>query len=415
MEKVILFSAYKNVCYRSLVLYICFAYFNNLLCTIYNPLAELNSTLTSLGNIYQTRSEVKPQEPEYLSDPNFFNMLLEKTKNAKLQNKLRIDIEKLRLLSPENQKLARYLLHLLFENESFARLYRNGGADPNFNYKIGEYYVYADGSTDLVTRILLVINIVNDIQNNWPMNDEIGIVSLAGGELLQDYILIKALSFTGYNKINLSVIDFTDHTKDLKKIIKNDETLGHLTIKINYYHDTEIFLSNAGTDEMSINVCYLVSATHTGPRLIPQTSKISTLLARDKINLLRIGEQDNPSIIFYIPYNNKNSFINCFYFKLIIDINTLLSENDNLADAFDGLQQIYPDSTYAGDDIMVDFYDIIKNSKLKPCFGYIALSDKITEYKNVQDTPYYKLNYDHSMGIIWAYNPTKKRFVPVGN
>lgn len=415
MNNRIVFFRNDIFCYL-LPLLILLTYFHNFKAANYDVLAELNSTLIALASLSQVKPAISSQEPEYLSDPNFFNMLLGKTKNAKLQDKLRKYIEKLQQLSPENQKLAKYLLHFLFENESFARLYRNGGADPNYNYEVGEYYVYAAGSTDLVTRILLVINIVNDIKNNWSKETEIGIASLGAGDLLQDYILVKALYFSGYANLRLIVIDpNVNHTKDLEEIIKQDTDLRNINFKSKYYKDTGQFISNAGKNERAVNICYLVSPTNPGLSPTPKTLKVSEVLKNHRINVLRIGSQDDPSIVFYIPYNSELTFAKSFSILLIGDINQLLKKNNDLMEAFDGLQDLYPENLYNGDNILLDFYDIIKNSKLKNCIGYIAFESNITEFKDVQATPHYQLNYKSGKqgGSIWIYNPDKKRFTPV--
>jgi len=387
-----------------------------------SDLSELHSVLTSLANTHQNQNPTQKDDliPDYFSDPDFFTKLVEKTTDVRLKRKLTGDIKKLEQLPTSQQQLAKYLLHFLFENKGFSDRYLNGGLYPDYSFTLRDDDLFANGSTDLIARILLVVTMVSDIEKHWKPNEEIGIVSLAGGYLLQDYILIKALNFMGYNKIKIYVIDSKDHTNNLQAIIKNDASLKEDDISIEHYPNTSQFLSSG---RKAINVCYLVSPTGDAPGKI---SNIKDQLNGHMVNLLRVGRAPERSISFYIPYDHKFSFAKSdltvdptFVKDIIKNLNESLNpqfSDSSITNAFVAFEKKYPTNLYGVDDIMLDFYDIIKHSSAKNCLGYMALGDQIRQYQNVKDEPYWALNYkikisdQDKLGIVWEYNSDKNRF-----
>jgi len=396
------------------------SFFRQLCFGSFSDLSELSSALATLANISQNS---KPnhngsQMPDCFFDTDFFSKLLERTKSVQLKAKLVEDVKKLQQLPTYEQQLAKYLLHFLFENKEFSARYLKGGLYPDYNFTAISHYLFADGSTDLITRILLAVTLVSDIEKNWILNEEIGIASLAGGYLLQDYILIKALNFRGYKKIRIYVIDPTNNTNNLEAIIKNDRSLKEADIRIEHYINTYQFLSGK---VKAINLCYLVSPTGYAPIMRPT---IKELLNGHLINVLQIGGAPKRRIRFYIPYDRNSSFGSSdfdvdqnFVKDIIKNINKSLrlqSDSSGIIDAFIDLEKMYPKNLYVVDDIMLDFYDIINHSSIKNCLGYMALEDQVRHYQNIQDEPYWALHYkigdEAKNEIIWAYNSDKKSF-----
>lgn len=393
---------YKKICilYFS-ALSICFSKNYNISCSDFYSLAILNSTLAALENISRTGFE-----------ENFFDKLLKKTINVQVRNRLNNGIEQIKNRSSRQQELAKYLLRFLFENEDFERNFFSGKF-PIFEYKIGDAFLYADNTTDFITRILLALNIVQDIQNSWDIGQQVRIVSLGGGRLLQDYILLKALYFSGYTNLGLFVIDpGENHTADLKKIVEKDEQFKNL-IEVEYYKNTYQFIKSG---QKAINICYLVSPT--GGALV-DIKNVANRLKNGEVNWIRIGESPMEQIRFYFPYEFNNAFAKAIDKNSgsasIVYINhyLLMREEQRFIYVFGVLERLGKFFSTA-DDIMLDFYDIIKSSSLKHCFGYKAFQDTLTSYYNVKNEPYWTLNYDivgkAENEIIWKYDPDKKQF-----
>jgi hypothetical protein len=71
-------------------------------------------------------------------------------------------------------------------------------------------------------RMLLIVQIIGDIMFYYPnTQQEIAIVSLASGKLLQEYLLIRALTIAGYSKLVYNVIDI-EYTKGFETLIVKD-------------------------------------------------------------------------------------------------------------------------------------------------------------------------------------------------
>lgn len=383
-------------------------------------LSNLSSSLIQLSNLHKKIEPVHCDQPSYLSDPDLYEKLLERTNTPAVKEKLRRGIEELKALPTEFEQLAKYLLHFLFEHKPLAARYRRDGAYPNLVYQIGQNQISADYSTDLITRILIAVNVVRDVRSTWLPTDQICIVSLAGGYLLQDYIIIKALFFSGYNNIKVSVIDYGNSTNELEEIIKKDKSLCNLKFATTYHRTTTQFFSKANSESLAINACCLVSPTIVSPNKIPGTA-LKKMLDDREINFLKIGNVLERSIRFYIP-NNMNYIIaksdigvdTSFVKKIIEQLNQSLMNHKSLPNAFVELGKSYSEDLYVADDIMLDFYDIIKNSSLKNCFGYMAFEDKLNRYSDLKDEPYWALNYNikdkAEYAIIWTYNSDKMRF-----
>lgn len=401
-----------------------------------NSLVTLTSTLNQLSLRYK---EIHLKSYDYTQLKQKIKHAIESGDLSQLEN----------MKDDHRAKLAYQLLDFLFKNNGFLNRVKRG----IYSYKLDDDTVlHGDNSTYLDTRILFAVKLIDDIKERWPNNlDLISLASVGAGRLFQEYLIIKALSFSDYNNIKFCIIDsnpeIMNFTATLKKIINNDgEILPSLKNRINNdeviltYYNSYKLINDFKKKQNLINICYMISPnTFLGPAGYYVTAINNLFIRRygpqgENVIDFRVGDK---KLYLYFPYDQTQIFAiskkqNRDFAKAILSkINEDLKKFDSdepltaLANSLGIILQRKEqpklwDLSFTGNDIRLSFYSIVKEIGTKPCLSYSIFADEITPITPAEniDQPYFKLNCADlspadAENSTWHYDINHKQFIAV--
>jgi hypothetical protein len=288
-------------------------------------------------------------------------------------------------------------------------------------------------------RILLIVQMVDDIILHHPdKQQEITLVSLGSGDLLQEYLLVKALIKAGYNKLVFNIID-TQYQQDfwspsvvkfIALLLSDGLTIGQDIIgnplkepyvKLGVWPSGANYRSMALREQRAKADVFMMVDLATVSFRSRVTREDLERLKSGTYNFVKLFVTLSRFITVYLPFFGDYMFIKSNLLdspKLQESLErmakSIIAHNNNrfkiAEDVIDVVDKF--DFFNAGFDRRLLFLDLIRQTARDPntVIAYELNSNRITKFVRINETFHsYFLDPDTS---LYSYNPQTQSFQP---